>query len=240
MPSAVWLTTPHLYRLQLRLIAPHCCLGSNTWTKRGLTSCGAQRRCCWQCCQDCHFWRLAHQANCGQGAGDERVGVRVIPPSLPLPPPSDSRPLAHNLPGEPVFRVDSLGSTAGTSLGPHTPPSRALSTHLNQGWQTAVRRYETQLQPTQVRVVSQTAEGTHNGRGSTHPSRGNHEAELAGFNRQHRKAAQSHLGFASPHVKALVGEVMLVDHFMGNDTHQLFCQICRNHQWSYYIDVRGD
>ena len=130
------------------------------------------------------------------------------------------------LPGEAVFRSDSLGSTASsTSLGPHTPSSRALS--MSQGRQTAVRRYEPHLQPSQVRVDSQTAEG-------------NHETELAGFNSQHRKASQTHLGFASPHVKALVGEVMMVDDCMGNDTHQLFCQICRSHQWSYYVDVRGE
>ena len=137
------------------------------------------------------------------------------------------------------LELTALAALPAPPLGP-TPPSRALSTHLSEGGQTAVRRYETQLQPTQVRVVSQTAEGTRNGRDSTHPSRGNHEAELAGFNRQHRKASQSHLGFASPHVKALVGEVMMVDDCMGNDTHQLFCQICRNHQWSYYIDVQGE
>lgn len=68
---------------------------------------------------------------------------------------------------------------------------------------------------------------------------GNHEAELVRINRQQRKAAQSTLGLASPCIKALLSEVMIVDHFNGNDTLQFFCQICCNHQWRFYIDMQG-
>ena len=69
---------------------------------------------------------------------------------------------------------------------------------------------------------------------------GNHEAELVRINRQQRKAAQSTLGLASPCIKALLSEVMIVHHFTGNDTLQFFCQICRNHQRRYYSDVQGE
>ena len=80
----------------------------------------------------------------------------------------------------------SAGATALAAL-PAAPPSgptrRPAALSMSQGRQTAVRRYEPHLQPSQVRVVSQTAEG-------------NHETELAGFNSQHRKASQTHHGFA--------------------------------------------
>ena len=144
--------------------------------------------------------------------------------------------------GEPVIRSDSLASIASSaSLGPPTPSSRRVSTDLSQGRQTAVRRYEPHLQPSQAPATSQTAEGmsySGRGRGSTHPpNRGTHEAELARSSRQQRQHAQA---FASPHIKPLVGEVMIVDDSNGNDSHKVFCDICRSRQWRFYIDPRGE
>ena len=124
------------------------------------------------------------------------------------------------------------------SPAPHpTPPSHPLPSSCSRGRQTAVRRYEPHLQPSQVQVDSQRAGGTGNGGG-----RGSNGAELAQTHRQQRQAAQAQTshGFASPHVKALVGEVMVVDNYTVNDTHQLFCDICRSHRWRFYLDVRGE
>ena len=146
---------------------------------------------------------------------------------------------------EPVSRTASLGSSASSALlGPSTPSSHRVSTDPSQGRHTAVPRYEPHLQPSQLRVVSQTGEGSHSsrGRGSTHPSRGNHGAELAHTNRQQRQPvqAQTRRGFAAAHVKALVGEVMMVDNSTGDDTHVVFCTICQKYRWRFYLDVRGE
>ena len=78
------------------------------------------------------------------------------------------------------------------------------------------------------------------GRGSTHPpNRGTHQAELARSNRQHAQA-QASLGFASPHIKPLVGGVMTVDKSTDDATHAVFSKICIRNQWRFHSDVRGD
>ena len=166
--------------------------------------------------------------------------------SPPPPTPTPTHPHHLSSSGEPIFRTDSLNSIASSaSFGPHTPSSRGVSTDLSQGRQTAVPRYEPHRQPSQMPVVSQTAEGTHSGRGRSStppPSRGTHGAELAHTLRQPRQptSVQSRPGFEAAHVKPLVGEVMIVDDSTDDDTHVVFSKICSRYQWRFYTDVRGD
>lgn len=157
--------------------------------------------------------------------------------SMPQPPPARPHPLVFSQPStsQAVSRTDSLGSVASSaSLGPRTPFSRQnASTPFSQG--RPVLHYQPHLQPSQVQVVSQTAEGR--GRGIT-PGTNGAELALPSMWREH--VVQPAPGFAGAHVKALVGEVVRVDSSTGDDTHKVFSKICHRNGWRLYVDVRGE
>lgn len=157
--------------------------------------------------------------------------------SVPLPTPARPHPLNFSQlrTSQAVSRTDSDGSVASSaSLGPRTPFGRQnVSTTFSQGRPP----YRPHLQPSQVQVVSQTAEGR--GRGTT-ASTGTHGAELTQPNLWVRHVVQSAPGSGGDHVKALVGEVVRVDSSTRDATHEIFCNICSRYKWRCYLDVRGE
>ena len=149
--------------------------------------------------------------------------------SLPQPPPPRPHPLVFGQPSaiQAVSRTDSLGSVASSaSLGPRTPFGR----------QNASNPYQPHLQPAQVQVVSQTAEG----RGTTLYYTGIDDTDLAQPNMSVKHVVQPLSGSAGDHVKALVGEVVKVDSSTGDDTHKIFSRVCLSNGWRFYLDVRGE